>query len=146
MVTRFQGVNIAVKDLDASVKRYKEAFGLEPKMMGSDMFAFPGLKGATFMLRDVSINLIASEEPNTSIAKFVETRGEGVFLLSLEVDDIEKDVETMKKAGMAFVSEKMMTNKPQTIWVNFGVPKSMSGVQWEIIQLQPGHTWKDVWG
>jgi methylmalonyl-CoA epimerase len=134
MIKQFFGVNIAVKDLDAAVKKYGAVLGVKPKYTPPENFAFPGLKGAEFHLpNSVQINLIASDNPETSIYKFVESRGEGVFLLSLRTDDLEKDMKDFTAAGVKFVSP----DKPLTYAggkVNFGHPKSLNGVQIEFIQ------------
>ncbi len=133
MVTQFFGVNIAVKDLDAAVKRYEGFLGVKPKYTKPESFAFPGLKGAEFHLPGgVQINLITSSNPETSIYKFLENKGEGVFLLSLRVNDLENDMQKFTAAGVKFVSEKALTYEGGK--VNFGHPKSLNGVQIEFIQ------------
>jgi len=132
LIERLYGINIAVKDLDAAVKKYSDVLGLPAIPTKPEDFAFPGLKGASFHLGDVSINLIASDNPDTSIYKFVEGRGEGVFLISLKVSDVEKDMKKLAEKGVRFVSEKPLTYA--TGKVNFGHPKSLHGVQIEFIQ------------
>jgi len=132
MIERLYGINIAVKDFDAAVKKYSDVLGLEAIPTKPEDFAFPGLKGASFHLGDVSINLIASDNPDTSIYKFVESRGEGVFLISLKVSDVEQDMKELTEKGVRFVSEKPLAYA--TGKVNFGHPKSLHGVQIEFIQ------------
>jgi len=132
MIKRLYGINIAVKDLDAAVKKYSDVLGVKPKWTKPEDFAFPGLKGATLDVAGVSINLIASDNPETSIYKFVESRGEGVFLISLQVSDLEKDMKNLAEKGVRFVSEKPLSYA--TGKVNFGHPKSLHGVQIEFIQ------------
>lgn len=133
MIKRFYGFNVAVKDLDEAVKKYSAVFGAEPKYFAAEDFAFPGLKGAQLLIGDVGINLIESVAPDTSIAKFVEAKGEGVFLVSVEVDDAEKTMEELAPKGVKFVSEKPLPSK--TGKVAFGHPRSMNGVQWEFLQI-----------
>jgi methylmalonyl-CoA/ethylmalonyl-CoA epimerase len=136
MIKRFFGLNIAVKDLDAAVKKYSDVLGVKPEFIKPEDFAFPGLKGVIFTVGDIRINIIASERPDTNIAKFVETRGEGVFLLSLQVTDLDKDMAGLAKKGVQFVSDKPMPYSAGR--VNFGRPKSMHGVQWEFLEVKPG--------
>ena len=132
MIKRLYGINIAVKDLDAAVKKYSDILGGEPEWTKPGDFAFPGLKGATIWVGDVRINLLASDNPETSVYKFVETRGEGVFLISLQVSDLEKDMKDLTEKGVRFVSETPLSYA--TGKVNFGHPKSLHGVQIEFIQ------------
>ena len=132
MVKQFYGLNIAVKDLDAAIKKYAAILGVPAIPTDPSHFAFPGLKGASFRLGDVNIQLIASDNPETSVAKFVENRGEGVFLISLRVDDLEKDMQNLTAHDIKLVSNKPLPYASGT--VNFGHPKSLHGVQIEFIQ------------
>jgi len=132
MITNVYGVNIAVKDLDAAVKKYSALLGVQPEWTKPEDFAFPGLKGAVLKVAGVSINLISSNNPETSIYKFVESRGEGVFLLSFQVNDLENDMKKFEQVGVKLVSPTAMAYSGGK--VNFGHPKSLHGVQMEFIQ------------
>jgi len=136
MIKRFFGINIAVNDLDEAVKRYSAVFG-PATYTDPEEFAFPGLKGATVKVGDVAINLIASEQPDTSIARFLERRGEGVFLVSVQVDSAAETMQQLKPQGVQFVSEEPLPfGKDKKGRVAFAHPRSMHGVQWEFIQPQ----------
>ena len=97
---------------------------------------FPARKGVSFHLGDVRIYLISSENPETSIYKFVETRvetrGEGLFLFSLRVDNLEKDMQDLAANGVRRISDKPLPYSSGR--ANFGHPKSLHGVQIEFIQ------------
>lgn len=131
MIKGVYGVNVAVKDLDKAVEEFERLLGVKPiKMMSKGDFAFPELKGATFDLNGVVLNLIASESDNTPIAKFVESKGEGLFLISLRSDNVEEDMVKMGEGGAAFLLDKPSKGTFGT--VNFIHPKSARGVQIEI--------------
>ncbi|RLC94573.1 MAG: hypothetical protein DRI39_02425 [Chloroflexi bacterium] len=132
MIKELYGVNIAVKDLDAAVQKYSAILGGEPEWTKPEDFAFPGLRGATIKVGGVSINLISSDNPETSIYKFLESRGEGVFLLSFRVTDLPNDMKDLEAKGVKLVSPEPMTYSGGI--VNFGHPKSLHGVQMEFIQ------------
>jgi len=71
VITRFFGVNVAVKDLDSATKRFTEILGVKPTPMTNNDFAFPHLVGSQYTLDNgVVIRLIASQSPDTSIAGF----------------------------------------------------------------------------
>lgn len=130
MIKGVHGVNIAVKDLDAAVKKYTDLLGQQPaKMLGGNDFATPGLKGAAFDINGFTLQLLAGEE-GTAIAKFVSNKGEGLFLISLRSDNVEEDMGKMKEGGAVFVMDKPMSGSFGT--VNFIHPKSTHGVQIEV--------------
>ena len=132
MIKQFYGVSIAVKDLDAAAKKYGAILGVPAVPAKPSDFAFPGLKGVSFYLGDVRIYLISSENPETAIYKFVETRGEGLFLFSLRVDNLEKDMQDLAANGVRLISDKPLPYSSGK--ANFGHPKSLHGVQIEFIQ------------
>lgn len=137
MIKRFGGVNIAVKDLDAAVKKYEAVFGVKSVPTDPKDFAFPGLKGASLKVADnIMINLITATQPGNAIHGFLETKGEGVFLLSVQSTDVEKDTKDLTAKGVKMVSETPMAFSAGK--VNFGHPKSMHGVQWEFVELAAG--------
>lgn len=138
MITGIYGVNIAVKDLEDATRKYEAFFGTKAFAVGSDGFAFPGLVGSTLRVHGFTINLIASLEPGTSVATFLERRGEGLFLLSVESDDIDEDVEKARQTGAAVLLEESARGDFGA--VNFVHPKSMAGVQVEF--YQPSEAWK----
>jgi catechol 2,3-dioxygenase-like lactoylglutathione lyase family enzyme len=78
MKKQFMGVTIAVKDLDAAFKKYEAVLGVKPNIMNPGDFAFPGIKGGFFKVGDVLINIMSSDQPETSIYKFLETRGDSI--------------------------------------------------------------------
>lgn len=130
MVKGIYGMNIAVKNLDEAVKKFESVFGVKAEPFTE--FAFPGLIGAKLNIRGFSLHLISYTSEDTSVAKFLSAKGEGVFLVSLEVDDIEKDVEELKGKGVNFVLKDIVSGGFGK--VNFAHPKSMHGVQFEIYQ------------
>ena len=134
MIKRFYGVNIAVKNLEEAAKKYSAILGSTPKQLREKDFGFPGLTGAQFLVAGIRINLIASMKSDTAIAKFLESKGEGVFLLSVEVTDTEQLMKDLTQEGVKFTTEKPLEFS-NVAKVAFGHPGSMHGVQWEFLQL-----------
>lgn len=133
MIDSVYGINIAVKDLDAAVAKYSAILNRKAVYTKPEDFAFPGLSGATMKIAGVSINLISSSNPETSIYQFLEKKGEGVFLISFRVTDLPNDMKDLTEKGVKLISP----NEPMTYSggiVNFGHPKSLYGVQMEFIQ------------
>ncbi len=106
MVKRVAHIGIAVKNLGLS----KELFS---KLLGND---FPHTEkiekqNATvslYQLGESSIELIEAADSSgagSAITTFIEKRGEGIHHICLEVDDIEKEIERLKKLGFRFASE-----------------------------------------
>lgn len=132
MVNGIYGINIAVSDLAAATERYEKVLGLKARPMAESDFAFPNLLGSEFNIGGVKINLIMSKTEDSSIAQFIKKKGEGLFLISLNVSDIDREIARMKEGGAAFVSPAQFTGAFGK--VNFIHPKSMNGVQVEVYE------------
>jgi methylmalonyl-CoA/ethylmalonyl-CoA epimerase len=132
MIKGIYGVNIAVHDLAKATENYERAFGIKSQPVGEAGFAFPGLLGSAFELNGFHLNLIASKDKNTSVARFLEQKGEGVFLLSVEVTEIDSAVERFREKGFNPLLEP--SAKGLFGAVNFLHPKQLNGVQLEIYE------------
>jgi len=132
MIKGIYGINIAVKDLEEATKKYESVFGIKSVAFKDEDFAFPGLTGSRFDINGFFINLVSYKSEKTSIAQFLNTKGEGLFLITAEVDDIERDVEELKSKGVSFAIKDIISEDFGK--VTFVHPKSMHGVQIEIYQ------------
>lgn len=126
MVNRLFEVVIAVRDFESAVKKYSDVLGVEPIFVKEERMPTPGDRCATFPLKDLVITLVSPRAPGTAIGKYLESKGEGICQIALEVPDIN---ETMK--DLAGKGVKWATDTPTRYgygWINFAVPKSMHGV------------------
>lgn len=134
MLKGVNGFNVAVKDLKQAVAKYEAFLGVEPRFryLGPENFAFPGIEGALFDFHGVYIFLLTSSDENSVVGKFLKTRGEGLILVSLESDDADNEVERLKTQGLQLLWDQ----SPDFSFgkVNFIHPKSLNGLQFEIIQ------------
>jgi methylmalonyl-CoA epimerase len=136
VVRRFIDVGIAVKDLEAAVATYSRVLGVKPRMLAGTDYAYPGLKGARFYVGNATISLIASDDPRSTIARFIEKKGEGVNHLTLEVSNLEEDIVLLADRGVDF-----LTNRPLDFpqgRVVFAHPGSLHGVQIAFVQPNTG--------
>jgi methylmalonyl-CoA/ethylmalonyl-CoA epimerase len=136
MIKRLIDVGIAVKNLDAAVRKYSEVLGVKARILPSEYYAYSELKGARFRIGEASISLVASEKTDSPVARFLETRGEGVNHISLEVTDIEHDMRDLAGKGVTFASDRPLTFSDGK--VVFAHPKSLHGVQIAFVQAKPG--------
>jgi len=102
----FQGVDhvvIAVKDLDAAVGRYESIYGAAP----SDRAEAPaaGMKMAFFRFGDSYIELVSATGDQGPIAKRLADLGEGVHLVAMRVDDIDKTLADLRAKGIRLVGD-----------------------------------------
>ena len=71
------------------------------------------IKVARYYLGDLALELMESTSPDGDVAKFIEKRGEGVFLISYRTDDVEKGLKELKDQG-----KKLIDNTPRELFGN----------------------------
>lgn len=108
-------VGIVVKDLPAAIETYSRNFGFaaDPSR-GGDIPAM-GIKNAFMPVGDSDLEFIQPMTAEGPVAKFAQERGEGQFMLSIAVDDLDTAVAHLRglgirvgdpAGGLAFVSMK----------------------------------------
>ncbi len=121
---------IAVRDLDKARKTYEDTLGLEPAL--EYVAESEKIHVARYYIGEVALELMESTSPDGDVAKFVEGRGEGVFLISYRVDDVEEGIEELKSRG-----ERLIDKSPRKLKGNryafIKPPKEMCGVLTEIL-------------
>ncbi len=120
---------IAVKDLEKGKKIYQDVLGLE---LHSEYIAeSEKIKVARYYLGEVAIELMESTTPDGEVAKFINKRGEGVFLISYGVDNVPSKIKELKDKGYKLIDEK-----PRELFGNrysfINYPDEMCGVLTEI--------------
>ncbi|MDI9977306.1 VOC family protein [Rhodococcus sp. IEGM 1307] len=126
------GINIAVRDLASATERYERLFDVRGEHVGPDGFAFPGLEGTKLDVGGFIISLIASTQEGTSVARFLERHGEGVFLFSAKVDDLDIATDELKQQGLSPLLDEAVRGDFGA--VNFYHPRALNGVQLELIE------------
>jgi lactoylglutathione lyase/methylmalonyl-CoA/ethylmalonyl-CoA epimerase len=102
----FKGVDhvvVAVKDLDAAVGRYETLYGTS--VSDRSEAAQAGMKMAFFRFPDSYVELVSNLGNDGPIAKRLEERGEGVHLIAMKVDDLEKAVAELRDKGVRLVGD-----------------------------------------
>ena len=94
-------IGIAVKSLD-SAKIY-EALGLAVEHV--ETVETQGVRTAFLSAGDATIELLEPTGPQSTVAKFIEKRGEGIHHICFRVDDIEAQLERLKELGYRLIDE-----------------------------------------
>ena len=102
----FKGVDhvvIAVKDLDAAVGRYETIYGTAASEHNEVPAA--GMKMAFFRFGDSYIELVSNLGDQGPIAKRLADLGEGVHLVAMKVDDLDKTLAELRENGIRLVGD-----------------------------------------
>jgi methylmalonyl-CoA epimerase len=131
MIKKFHHVAIAVKNLDEALKLYESLFGVKASKI--EVVPEQGVKAALIPMGDGGeIELLEPIDPNGDVAKFLETKGEGIHHICLEVDDIDKTLSAVAEKGCQLIDKK--SRKGLAGQIGFLHPKSTKGVLIELAQ------------
>jgi methylmalonyl-CoA/ethylmalonyl-CoA epimerase len=103
-IEKIDHICFAVKNLDQAVKTYEEKLDLIPDLTYVD--ENEKIRVARYYIGDVAIELMESTAPDGEVAKFIRRRGEGFYLISFKVDDVEKELEELMGKGRKLIDEK----------------------------------------
>ena len=106
-------ISVVVRDLEAAVKRYGELFGLTVHTR-SESKEF-GFKNAILPLGKGHLELMQPTDPNKPVGKFLAKKGEGVYLIGFDTEDVAGGVKHLKAQG-ARVDDR----RPDIAWVHPG--------------------------
>lgn len=121
-------MGIAVKDLDGTVAFFEKTYGA--KLLWRKKFEDQKIESAFVSIGEAQFELTASLEPESVIAKFIESRGEGIHHISMEVDKFDEVIKELKVKGLRVLAEA----DTRDFKAAFIHPGSNHGVLTEIIQ------------
>ncbi len=134
MIKKIAHIGVAVRDLHSSDDLFSKLLG--KPAAHSEYVQEQTAHLSFYPVGESSIELIESAgkaEDGSSIATFVEKRGEGIHHICLEVDDIRAEMSRLKSLGFRFVEDVPSPGGDGTI-VAFIHPKSANGVLVELSQ------------
>ncbi len=128
---KIEHIGIAVNDLGASNLLFEKLFGTPPYKQ--EEVISEGVKTSFFMNGPNKIELLEATNPESTIAKFLEKKGEGIHHIAFDVDDIIAEMARLKKEGFVVLNETPKKGADNKL-VAFLHPKGTNGVLIELCQ------------
>jgi methylmalonyl-CoA/ethylmalonyl-CoA epimerase len=97
------------------------------------------VKVAIMKVGDSRIELIEPTEDDSPVQRSIEARGEGLHHITFEVEDLEKQLENLKKRNIKLIDEKPRPGAEGCL-VAFIHPDSTGGVLIELSQPLSGES------
>ncbi len=98
-------IGIAVKNIEEHIPYYRDVLQLE--FLGIKSVESQKIKTAIFKIsNETVIEVFEPTDPSTSIAKFIEKRGEGLHHICFGVANIEEALEQVKKNNVKLINEE----------------------------------------
>jgi methylmalonyl-CoA/ethylmalonyl-CoA epimerase len=131
MLKKIEHIGIAVKNLKESNELFK-------KLFGKDLYKVEDVESekvstSFFMLGESKIELLEAQNENSTIAKFIEKRGEGIHHMAFEVDDIYAEIKRLQGEGFEILNPEPKKGADNKL-ICFLHPKTTNGVLIELCQ------------
>lgn len=104
MIKGLNHVAIAVNKLGEALEVFEHQLGW--KLEKKRVIEQQKIKAALLRMGDTKIELIEPIGTDSTVAKFLEKRGEGIHHIAVTVSDIEEHLEELKDKGVALIDEK----------------------------------------
>jgi len=126
-------IGLAVKSVEQAGKFYSDVLGL--KIKGMETIADQKVNVAFIPITDSEVELLESTEPDGPVAKFIESRGEGIHHIAFRVENLEKALEELKAKGVRLIDQQPRKGAGGAR-IAFIHPKETNGVLVEICERE----------
>lgn len=130
MIKNIDHIGIAVRDLDASIKKWCETFALPQPT--KEKMEERGVEAAALKTgRGPDVELIAPVGKNSPVKKFLDKKGEGIHHFCFLVEKLDESIREMKEKGIRFIQTEPVkgTAESRIIFIH---PENLSGVLIEL--------------
>lgn len=131
-VNKLDHICIAVRNLEAAKKIWEPILGKD-KPDDAYVDEPEKIRVARYWVGGVGFELMESLTPDGDVAKFIDKRGEGVMLVSLNVDDTRAAMGELKAKDYPFIGGARKFRDCEFAFVH---PKAVNGVLLELIDYK----------
>lgn len=136
MPKRIDHVAVIVRDIEQALLFYRDTLGITPSAIKE--VPTEQVRIAFLPIGDPGgseIELIQPTASDSSLAKFLEKRGEGLHHICLEVDDIDAALAEMQAKGAPVLDKQpRIAAEGRAIFIH---PKAANGVLLELVEREP---------
>lgn len=126
---RIDHIGIAVANLDEAIKYWENVIGL--KCYNIEEVKDQKVKTAFFKIGEVKIELLEPTSPESTIASFLEKKGQGVHHIAFAVDNTNEALLDVESKGVKLI-DKSSRSGAEGLNIGFLHPKSTLGVLTEL--------------
>jgi methylmalonyl-CoA/ethylmalonyl-CoA epimerase len=131
MFTEIDHVAIAVRDLDAAIAWYAEAFGAT--VAHRERVERDGVEEALLAVADSFVQLLTPTRPDSPVAKYLDAKGEGLHHVGYRVKDCGAALDAAVAAGVRAIDAAPRPGSRGTT-VAFLHPKTSFGTLIELVE------------
>ncbi|MGE5654391.1 MAG: methylmalonyl-CoA epimerase [Bacillota bacterium] len=131
MIKKIDHLGIAVKNIEQAAKFYTDTLALTVDHI--EVVPEQKVKTAMIMVGESRVELLEPTDPTSPVAKFLETRGEGIHHVAYSVENVAEALAHAKASGARLIDETPRIGAGGAK-IAFIHPKSSFGVLVELCQ------------
>jgi methylmalonyl-CoA/ethylmalonyl-CoA epimerase len=131
MIKKVDHIGIAVRSLETTLPFYTEVLKLP--LLGIELVESQKVRVAFLKAGETKLELLEPTTEDSTIAQFINKRGEGMHHIALGVNSIEERIIEMKENGIRMIDEEPRIGAGGA-HIAFMHPKSASGVLVELCE------------
>ena len=131
LLTEIDHVAIVVRDLDAAIAWYADVFGA--LVVHREIVESDGVEEALVRVADSYVQLLTPTRDDSPVAKYLETKGEGLHHVAYRVANCAAALEAVKASGYQVIDRTPRPGSRSTT-VAFIHPKASFGTLIELVQ------------
>jgi methylmalonyl-CoA/ethylmalonyl-CoA epimerase len=131
LLTEIDHVAIAVRDLEAAIDYYRDTYGCEVEHR--EVVERDGVEEALLRVADSYVQLLTPTRPDSPVAKYLDSKGEGLHHVGYRVTDCAAALAAVKEQGHRVIDETPRPGSRGTT-VAFVHPKTAFGTLIELVQ------------
>lgn len=130
MIKKVHHVGVVVRDMEQAMRFWRDTLGLH--VHKQETIEEQGVKAALLTLGDSEIELLEPVVTDNGVARYLESKGEGLHHICFEVDDVERDLDALKQKQVELIDQTTRIGLAGRIC--FLHPKAMAGALVELCQ------------
>jgi methylmalonyl-CoA epimerase len=131
VLSEIDHVGVAVGDIEGAIAHYRDVLSMP--LVHRETLAEQGVDAALLDVGDGHIELIAPLGPDTTVARFLARRGDGLHHVAYRVPNIERALSALAAAGVRLIDQAPRAGIRGSR-VAFLHPSSACGVLTEIVE------------
>ncbi len=131
LLTEIDHVAIAVNDLEAAIAYYRDTYGCDVEHR--EVVERDGVEEALLKVAESYIQLLTPVRADSTVAKYLERKGEGIHHVGYRVSDVAAAIDAVKAQGHKVLDEAPRPGSRGTT-VAFVHPKEAFGTLIELVQ------------
>ena len=131
-VNKVDHICIAVKNLEEARKIWEPILG-KPEPDDPYIDEPEKIRVARYWVGEVGFELMESTSPDGDVAKWIEKRGEGIMIISLNVDNTRDSIDELSAKGYPFIGGARPFRDAEYTFIH---PKAVNGVLLELMDYK----------